>query len=228
MNSSNYNGIISEDEYFEFLPEYFFSPDDYKGEIESAVGLTKGVLVLEEFVGRIKDDQFELLLKLNGKIETINISTRKYFDIEIFNRLNEIVKRDSPDCDKMFVDISETELCCIAFITKKQEVELFKEGLIYRSEEFKYENGLIPLTQEFQPPYMNFTDDELYKEYKSIRAIKDWEKEHSWHIMHLEKEFKKRHLMIPMGKEQFRELLLFLAVIVSITSIVYFIVKLIF
>jgi hypothetical protein len=130
-----FNDIILDSEYFIHPYECIHGDYDYKEIIEKAIGLTGGILELNNFFSKCNIEEFEYNLEVNNK--SVNIFVQifsNYVDSNgLISGLNIILEEIGYSGDKYFCDlIGDISEFGIAFITKEQEIELAKQGLISR------------------------------------------------------------------------------------------------
>ena len=135
---SDFNDIISSEEYFIGLPDCIADGNDYKNDIENSFLLTKGILKLNGFSSAENDGRFEFDLIVNDKPENFSVEIMSdYIDSDgLINGLNELLVKCGYNGSKKFCDINGGIADFgVSFITKDQEIKLALEGMIWREEQ---------------------------------------------------------------------------------------------
>jgi hypothetical protein len=131
----------------EFEKVYIDTPDcvcnginSYENVIKNIFSLTQDKLILKGFqCSEIGDSYYILELEINNKSFSFDFTGSDFFEIDLLEEFNSIIKLDYPNENRKLINIGNDFI--IAFTEPEREYELAKSGKIWRHEDwiFKYE-----------------------------------------------------------------------------------------
>jgi hypothetical protein len=150
MEQKNYfNNLISNEEHFYDLPDCISECSDYKDLIEKSFALTDGRLTMESFKCSESETAFLFELIVNQKPENFEVKKiSDYVDTNgLISGLNSILTNSMVKTQNRFIDLVGGPVDFgIAFISPEKEMNLAKNGMIWRNDQFyaDYENIKSP------------------------------------------------------------------------------------
>lgn len=140
MGQKNYfNDLISNDEHFYDMPDCISECADYKDLIEKSFGLTAGQLNLDSFKCYEQDNKYLFELSVNQNQEKFAVNKiSDYVDAKsLILGLNLVLKNNNIVTNKRFIELVGGPVDFgIAFISIDKEMNLAKNGLIWRDKQF--------------------------------------------------------------------------------------------
>ncbi|HQW96109.1 MAG TPA: hypothetical protein PLU58_09925 [Saprospiraceae bacterium] len=140
MEQKNYfNDLITNDEHFHDIPDCISSCVDYKELIEKSFLLTNGLLNLESFVCSEETNKYLFHLTVNHKFTEFQVNiVSDYVDANnLIAGLNFIIINSGVKTEKRFIDLVGGPVDFgVAFISKDKEMNLAKNGMIWRDDQF--------------------------------------------------------------------------------------------
>ena len=147
MEQKNYfNNLISNEEHFYAVPDCISECSDYKELIEQSFNLTDGQLILESF--NCSESETTYIFELTVNKSTEKFEVKKISDSVDTNGLilglNSILINRGVITQNRFVDLVGGPVDFgIAFISPDKEMNLAKNGLVWRNDQFyiEFENA---------------------------------------------------------------------------------------
>ena len=144
MEQKNYfNNLISNEEHFYDIPDCISECSDYKDLIEKSFNLTEGQLVLDSFKCSEEDGTFLFELTVNQNPESFKVKkVSDYVDTNgLIAGLNNILNNSRLKTQKRFIDLVGGPVDFgIAFISPDKEMNLARNGMIWRNDQFYVDN----------------------------------------------------------------------------------------
>ena len=149
---------MSEGNFYEEFESYYsnipdcigHSVDNYEDILHGIFELTNQLLVMDEFNGIQKEDEFQLDLTINGKEYVYEFSGGEYFHQDLLIEFNKIIEKELSGDNRRFFEIGDGVNFdfAIVFAPREMEYQLAKAGIIWRSEDWLANFVPLALSQE--------------------------------------------------------------------------------
>ncbi|MDG1330924.1 MAG: hypothetical protein P8P74_01230 [Crocinitomicaceae bacterium] len=116
----------------------------YEGVIKNIFELTNGLLNLKSFTGVNKEGRnFKLILGINERDHTVEFEGTGYFHQDLLEYFNQIIKTDFPNESRKLFEVEGNFYdFAVVFEEPSLELQLAKEGILWRSAEWMNKQGL--------------------------------------------------------------------------------------